>query len=177
MFPLATPLIRKREDPQRGLLNTSEMIGKIAPKPKGQDPTIWNLVPADIEVRGNLIAKPLSWRPGDSTYAGVHWNVYDLLELKNARRMLVDGNIFEYSWPDSLDGWAIAFTPRNQSGGAPWSTVEDITFTNNIVRHATGAILIHGTDDLHPSRQTQRLLIQNNLFVDIGTFSTMPMRC
>ena len=31
-----------------------------------------------------------------------------------------------------------------QDGGAPWSTVDTVTFTNNIVRHAPGGINILG---------------------------------
>src|SRR5438445_5820152 len=119
----------------------------------GQDSTIPNLVPADIAILGNHLAKPLSWRPGDPAYAGTQWSVKNLFELKNARRVLVDGNIFEYSWPDQpsgQDGFAIVFNPRNQSGGAPWSTVEDVTFTHNIVRHATKGVLILATDNIHP---------------------------
>src|SRR5438309_1801545 len=140
----------------------------------GQDPAIQNLVPADIEIRGNHFTKPLAWRVGDPTYAGTPWMVKNLLELKNARRVLVDGNIFEDNWPGGQDGFAVLFTPRNQSGGCPWCTVEDVTFTHNIVRHTTNGVLIHGTDDVYPSGQTQRVLIQNNLFYDVGTFSNMP---
>ena len=142
----------------------------------GQDPSVSNLVSADIEIRGNHFAKPLSWRVGDPTYVGVHWGVKNLFELKNARRVLVDGNIFEYNWPQpgGQDGFAILFTPRNQSGGCPWCTVEDITFTHNIVRHTTNGIVIFGTDNNFPSQQTHRILIQNNLFYDVGAYSTMP---
>lgn len=43
VIPLATPLIRKREDANRPLLNTSEMIGRINPTPKGQDTTVWGV--------------------------------------------------------------------------------------------------------------------------------------
>ena len=57
---------------------------------------------------------------------------------------------------------------RNQDGTAPWSTVRDVTFTNNIVRHSGGGVNMMGTDYLHPSQPTQRVLIQNNLFDDIG---------
>jgi len=32
------------------------------------------------------------------------------------------------------------FTVRNQDGTAPWSTVEDVTFSNNIVRHTGSAV-------------------------------------
>ncbi|HEX9244928.1 MAG TPA: right-handed parallel beta-helix repeat-containing protein [bacterium] len=138
----------------------------------GQDPEIRNLVPADIEIRGNHFAKPLSWRVGDPVYAGLHWLIKNLFELKNARRVLIDGNIFEDNWKQGdQDGFAIVFTPRNQSGGSSWSTVEDVTFTHNIVRHSTAGVYILGWDYTYPSRQTQRVLIQNNLFTDIGAFA------
>ena len=43
VIPLATPLIRKREDQNRPLLNTSEMIGRIPPTAKGQETTTWGV--------------------------------------------------------------------------------------------------------------------------------------
>jgi hypothetical protein len=58
-------------------------------------------------------------------------------------------------------------TPRNQDGNAPWSTIEDVTFVFNIVRHTGSGVNILGEDDLHPSLQQRRILIQNNLFEDI----------
>lgn len=134
----------------------------------GGDPAIKDLVPADIEIRGNHFSKPLPWRAGDSHYAGTPWTVKNLFELKNARRVMIDGNLFEYSWYHAQDGYAVLFTVRNQEGGAPWSVVEDVTFSNNVVRHAGGGIDILGYDNNHASRQTQRIHIVNNLFYDIG---------
>ncbi len=66
------------------------------------------------------------------------------------------------------NGFAILFTVRNQDGKAPWSVVEDVTFVNNIVRHSGAGINMHGRDDQHPSQQTRRILVGNNLFEDIG---------
>jgi hypothetical protein len=134
----------------------------------GADPTIPGLVPADIEVLRNHLAKPLAWRTGDREFAGVGWTVKNLLELKNARRVLVDGNVLEYNWPHAQNGFAILFTVRNQDGASPWSTVEDVTFQNNLVRHVASAINILGSDDIHPSQPTRRIAILNNLFVDVG---------
>ncbi|MGH9940157.1 MAG: hypothetical protein ACREAM_28280, partial [Blastocatellia bacterium] len=101
----------------------------------GADPSIQNLIPSDIEFKRNHLAKPLKWKVGHPSYAGIHWTIKNLFELKNAQRALVDSNIFEYNWADGQSGAAIVFTPRNQSGGSPWSVVQDVTFTNNIVRH------------------------------------------
>ncbi|HSB80588.1 MAG TPA: hypothetical protein VLM91_17540, partial [Candidatus Methylomirabilis sp.] len=134
----------------------------------GADPSVGDLVPSDIEVRGNHFAKPLAWRAGEPTYEGTPWTVKNLFELKNARRVLIDGNLFEHNWAQSQSGFAILFTVRNQDGSAPWSVVEDVTFTHNVVRHVASAINILGRDDNHPSQRTSRILISNNLFNDVG---------
>src|SRR2546426_839319 len=65
----------------------------------GLDPAIPNLVPADIEIRGNHFFKPTAWR-------GVWAAVKNLFELKNARRVLIEGNIFENKWLAAPAGWA-----------------------------------------------------------------------
>ncbi|HJQ68943.1 MAG TPA: right-handed parallel beta-helix repeat-containing protein [Blastocatellia bacterium] len=96
------------------------------------------------------------------------WSVKNLFELKNARRVTIDGNLFENNWVDAQSGFAILFTVRNQDGTAPWSVTEDIQFTNNIVRHSAGGVNILGQDDLHPSDKAKRIEIKNNLFDDIG---------
>jgi hypothetical protein len=126
----------------------------------GADPSIPGLVPSDITVRHNLLRKPLGWR-------GV-WTVKNLLELKNARRVLIDGNVLENNWADGQNGTAVLFTVRNQDGAAPWSVVEDVRFTNNIVRHTGSALNVLGHDDNNPSRQTNHLVIANNLFDDVN---------
>jgi hypothetical protein len=132
----------------------------------GADPVTVGLVPSDITITGNHFAKPLSWRIEDPTYQGTPWTIKNLFELKNARRVLVEGNTFEYNWGHAQNGTAIVFTVRNQSGTAPWSTVEDVTFTNNIVRHVGGGLVILGQDYLFPSQPSKRFLIRNNVFDD-----------
>lgn len=135
----------------------------------GADPRIPDLVPSDIEIRRNLFSKPLYWKMSDPSYAGTHWSIKNLFELKNAQRVLVDGNIFEYCWADAQVGYGIMLTVRNQSHTAPWSTVEDVTFTNNIIRHVAHGLNLTGTDSNAPSQPTKRVLIKNNLWLDVGT--------
>ena len=134
----------------------------------GADPRVANLVPSDVEFRRNHCFKPLSWNPLDPAYGGKHWSVKNLFELKNARRVLVEANLFENNWVDAQSGPSILFTPRNQEGGAPWSTVEDVTFRDNVIRNVAAGISILGTDDLQPSRQARRIKIENNLFDGVG---------
>jgi hypothetical protein len=130
----------------------------------GGDPKVKGLVPSDIEVRRNHLFKPLSWKVGHPSFAGTTWSVKNLFELKNARRVLVDGNLLENVWPHSQVGFAVLFTPRNQGGTAPWSVVEDVTFTNNRLRSMSGGVSMQGLDDGHPSQQLKRVVIRNNLF-------------
>jgi hypothetical protein len=99
---------------------------------------------------------------------GTHWSVKNIFELKTARRVVIDGNLFENNWVDAQSGFAILFTIRNQDGKAPWSVIEDVSFTNNIVRHSAAGINILGRDNLQPSDKARRLSIKNNLFYDIG---------
>lgn len=126
----------------------------------GSDPTIPGLITEDVVFRNNHLAKPASWRQQK-------WQVKNLFELKNARRVLVENNLMEYAWRDGQDGYAILLTPRNQDGGASWVTVQDVTIRNNVVRHAGGGVQITGEDSNHPSGSTQGVKIVNNLFWDI----------
>jgi PKD repeat protein len=134
----------------------------------GADPRVPDLVPSDVEFRRNYCAKPVSWNPADPEYAGIHWSVKNIFELKNAQRVLVDGNVFEHCWVDGQTGFIVVFTPRNQEGTAPWSVVQDVTFTNNLSRHAAAGIQFLGQDNNYPSQREQRIKVENNLFYDIG---------
>ena len=134
----------------------------------GADPKIQDLVPSDIEIVRNHLAKPLRWRKGDPSFEGVEWTVKNLLELKNARRVAINGNLLEYNWPQAQNGFSILFTVRNQDGAAPWSTIEDVTFTNNLVRHVAAGINMLGRDDNNQSQRAKRIAVRNNLFLDVG---------
>lgn len=134
----------------------------------GADPSIKGLVPSDIEILRNHFQKPLSWKGTDPSYAGASWTIKNLLELKNARRVLIANNLFEQNWVGAQSGFAILFTVRNQDGKAPWSVVEDVTFENNVVRHTAAGINVLGRDDAAPSERTARIAIRNNLFDDVG---------
>ena len=80
-----------------------------------------NPTPTDIEIRHNHFFKPLIWLKGQAGYVGAAngnpFTVKNLLELKNAQRVLVEGNILDYSWGGfSQSGFAILLTPKNQAG-------------------------------------------------------------
>jgi hypothetical protein len=121
----------------------------------GADPSIPNLVPADIEFRRNYLRKLREWT-GRATIKGT-------FELKNARRVVIEGNLIE----SEILTTAIVVTVRNQSGKAPWSTIEDVDIKNNVVRNASSGINILGSDNEHSSQEAKRIRIVNNLLVGI----------
>ena len=138
-----------------------------------QQPYLTNLVPADIEIRGNHLFKPLTWLPGNPAFAGISWAVKNNFEVKNAARVLIDGNVFENNWVGVFqpqDGFAVAFTVAAGGSNTPWVVVKDVTFTHNIVQHSSAGIQFRGNDVNYPAQTLQRILIRDNLFVDIGAF-------
>ncbi len=135
----------------------------------GDQPFVTGLVPSDIEVRNNYFFKPLSWMIGHPTYNGRAWSVKNLFELKNTKRILIQGNVFENDWTDGQAGVGVLFTVRGEYGGCYWCTIEDVTFRDNIVKNMEGAINILGhDDDGSPSGYGSRMLIENNLFLNIN---------
>lgn len=96
------------------------------------------------------------------------WQVKNLLELKNARRVQIVGNVLERNWAQAQSGVAILFTPRNQDGRCGWCVVEDVAFERNVVRSVGGGITILGYDDHNSSQQTRNIRILHNLFTDLS---------
>lgn len=132
----------------------------------GATPAVRDLVPSDIEIRRNHFFKPLSWRQGEPSYAGVRWSVKNILELKSARRVVIEGNVLENSWGDVNWGYGtINLTVRGDSG--PQATIEDVLIQNNLVMHAPNGVNVLGKDTSQPSGRGRELKIINNLFVDI----------
>jgi hypothetical protein len=106
--------------------------------------------PADIEISHNHMFKPLTWMKGQPGYVGGPngpFTVKNLIELKNAQRVLIDGNILENTWGGfSQVGFAILLTPKNQSSGSsnvcPDCLVTDVTIRNSTISHVAAGLQI-----------------------------------
>lgn len=86
----------------------------------------WNgNLPSDVLIRRNHFFRPGAWAASGAQNKG-------MFQFKAARRFLIEGNYFEseVQYPGLL-----GLSAGNQSGRAPWSTVRDIAFRNNRVRH------------------------------------------
>jgi hypothetical protein len=121
----------------------------------GSDSAAPDRVPADILVENNTFTKDLAWK-------GQPRNVKNLFELKSAKHVVIRKNTFEHNWVDGQSGRAIVFTPRNQSGTAPWTVIEDVIFELNVVRDTPSCLSVLGYDDFALSKQTTGIVIRNN---------------
>ncbi len=107
--------------------------------------------PTDIEIRRNHMFKPMIWMQGQPGFVGgVDGNpfiVKNLLELKNAQRVLFEANILENAWGGfSQEGFGILLTPKNQAvgtgNGCPSCAVTDITIRYCTISHVGGGMQI-----------------------------------
>jgi hypothetical protein len=108
--------------------------------------------PSDIEIRQNHMFKPPTWMKGQPGYVGGSngnaFIVKNLFELKNAQRVLVEGNIMENTWGGfSQVGFAILLTPKNQAGSGgtnlcPNCQVTDVTIRYNTISHVGAGLQI-----------------------------------
>lgn len=138
----------------------------------GSDILVPNLAPmSGLTFRYNYVHKPPSWRY--SAYI-----MKNLFEMKNGTHALIDSNVFEYSWVQSQDGFAVLFTPRLEANQSLNATVQYITFTNNTVRHAVSGISLGLYDSTSVSDgyatlaqalavRTRNYVFRNNLFDDL----------
>lgn len=125
----------------------------------GADPTFPNLIPSDVEIRGNHITRPLSWKGGP-------WLVKNLLEFKTGRRVLIQGNVIENSWVQAQLGWGFMIWSVNQDGGCTWCGTSDVLIQDNLIRNVSAAFNL-AEKYATPSASTQRIAIRNNVLIGI----------
>jgi hypothetical protein len=131
--------------------------------------------PADIEVRHNHMFKPAIWRQGDPNFvggaSGKPFIVKNLFELKNAQRILIEGNVLENSWGGfSQTGFAVLLMAKNQSNKCPACRVTDVTFRYNRIAHVGSGFQIATalSDAGGASSGTERISIHDVILDDIG---------
>ncbi len=130
----------------------------------GGDPRVNGVIPSDIEIRRNHLFKPTSWKG--------KWLVKNLFEIKNAQRVLVEGNVFENNWQDGQGGSAIVLKSVNQESRCPWCVAKDITFRFNVIRNTGSGFALTGHDASTQVAMT-RVTITDNIVsgIDVAPFN------
>ena len=109
--------------------------------------------PTDIEIRRNHLFKPMIWEAGQAGFvggpAGNPFIVKNHFELKNAQRVLLEGNILENAWGGfSQVGFSITLTPKGYTdpnstiNRCPICQVTDVTIRYNTISHVGGGVNI-----------------------------------
>jgi hypothetical protein len=122
----------------------------------GVDPAIPSLIPSDVIVRRNYLYRPMEWK-------GV-WTVKNLFELKNAQRVLVEGNVMENNWADAQVGFAVVLGSADT--GYPWCVVQDVMFRYNLIRNSAGGFNLF--EHYGNAQSMHRVAIKHNLLTNIG---------
>jgi len=150
--------------------------------------------PSDIEIRRNHLFRPMTWLRGQPGYVGgVDGNpfiVKNLFELKNAQRVLFEGNILENSWGGfSQAGFAVLLTPKNQAirlgNVCPACQVTDVTIRKCKISHVGGGFVFGngvssngGASKDGGSYSIQDVIvddIQTDLYKGFGAFAQISM--
>jgi hypothetical protein len=107
------------------------------------------LTPTDIQISQNHMFKPMTWLKGQPGFVGgANGNpfvVKNHIELKNAQRVLVDGNIMEDTWGGYTQvGFGVLLTPKNPGGTTPcpMCQVTDVTVRYSTISHVGAGLQI-----------------------------------
>ena len=161
LHPSAARAVRRHRDGREQRLRQGAV--RDAGEGGGAHPGVQNLVPSDIEIRRNHLFKPLAWK--SSTWGA---NAKNLLELKQGRRVLIDGNVLENSWPAGQAGFAFVLWSVNQQGGCSWCVTEHVTIRNNIVRRVASAFQLTARWTGQPSGSMNHVTIRNNVLIGLN---------
>jgi len=111
------------------------------------------LIPTDCIIRKNHLNKPLVWK-------GTDWVVKNLFEVKSGKDFKIEYNLMTNNWGMAQDGTAVLFNTRADNKNV---VIENIEFSNNIIRGVGNAINVYGPE----GNGGRNLVVRNNFFIDI----------
>lgn len=140
----------------------------------------------DLEIRRNRFTYPFPWLgngSGPSSVCGVNVSCVrkNAFEQKGTLRTLLDGNILENV--DNSGGQNGTITDFNNRACTPsvcdnyLQTIQDVTHTNNVLRHGCGGLLFDpnsgnaGSSGNSVSTPGRNFFMQNDLFYDIALYN------
>lgn len=126
-------------------------------------------IPRNITFTDCVLTKRPEWMVWVSKGKHVQ-QVKGAFELKDAIGVRMTRCHFEGAGVSAGQGaYLLVFTPRNQGGHAPWSTVQDVVIENCTGRLGSGVCSMLGSDDTvgKPSGPLSNLTIRDCAFTDI----------
>ena len=149
-------------------------------------PSTSSSIPSDYQVFGNYFYKDDKYRLGSPTNlsleGGRAYGNRHSLELKQGRRWLVEGNIFDGNFCVVNQGASVDLTPAPADLGSTAANniqISDIAISSNIFRNTPQGFVLSGTytvstangsTGITPSPETlARVKIDNNLFYELDS--------
>jgi hypothetical protein len=141
----------------------------------GADPNLKGVIPSDIEIRRNQLRNSDVMKLTRAEGGG--WLVKNLLELKSAQRVWIEGNVLEDVWPAGQKGFGLVFKSVNQSGTCSWCAVRHVTVRGNLLENMAGGAAISVIDvPTNPlGEYTNNVLLRDNVFRDIDTYEVQML--
>jgi hypothetical protein len=135
----------------------------------GADMRLPGVVPSDVTIRRNHIAKPIAWK-------GAGWNVKNLVETKFSARVLIEGNVIEGAWLDGQTGYAFVLKSSNAfgTGGCTWCSSSDWTIRRNLIRNVASGFTLGGrADNTQTDSSNRRMVIEENWVepINVGQYT------
>ena len=99
------------------------------------------------------------------TWKGGPWLIKNLIEFKNVRRVVIEGNVLENSWPNGQQGWAFVMWSVTQQGGCTWCVTSDVLIRNNLIRNVAAGFQL--SEKFGVAVSMQRIAIRNNVMIGV----------
>ncbi|MBI2827558.1 MAG: hypothetical protein HYX69_23025 [Planctomycetia bacterium] len=136
----------------------------------------FGVAPSDFVFRNDYFYKPLSWNDHDPSYDGWLRAIKNLVELKNAKRVLIEECVFQNSWANRRSaghkGDALVLTPRN-GGGDEHGTVcvADVEIRRCMMESVGTVLRLSNADDLWKTQPLMRVWFHDNLACNVGRWT------
>lgn len=117
----------------------------------------WNGIDInDVRILRNTIQIPTQFAQYLYDLTGINTGSKGYWEIKSGNNIWVEGNIFR-GWFSSL-----TVTVANQTGAAPWTTIDNLTIRNNLIEAFTLPFIITG-GGYHLAAESKNARVENNL--------------
>jgi hypothetical protein len=131
----------------------------------GSDSASLDMTTQDVIIRGSTFRKQYAWMALPTPPS-----IKSLFEVKNVKRLMVDGCVFENNWArDWPTGVAIMLKACNGNLNEVWATCEDVEFANCLIRNVGSVFgLVGYGDSQRVSDRMRRVKFSNILAYDIN---------
>jgi hypothetical protein len=120
----------------------------------GEDAASLGNLPKNITVNNCDLVKPIAWMA-----AGIA--VKNLFEIKAGINIKLTNSRLVNCWTSGQVGYGVVITVRNQSGGAPFTVIQNVLIDGCEMDNVGAGIQFLGTDDTNPSGFVDGVTIHN----------------